>query len=124
LAKSFNHFAKYLLIQTDIADPGPLYGLYLFGDKPAVSYSLRKREQAIDARAIFGQYVNNQTDFNLAGLHTGARVNFANSTGGFVSWQRAIDDNPEPSVTLAGSGNESTAVISYPHQHPISRISP
>jgi hypothetical protein len=123
LPKSFNHFAKYLLIQTDIADPGPLYGLYLFGDKPAVSYSLRKREQAIDARAIFGQYVNNQTDFNLGSLATGARVSSANSTGGYLSWQRAIDDNPETSVTLVGSGNESSAVISYPQQHTISRIS-
>lgn len=123
LAKSFNHFAKYLLIQTDLADPGPVYGLYLFGDKPAVSYSLRKREQAIDARAIFGQYVNNQTDFNLGGLHTGARVSSANSTGGYVAWQRAIDDNPETSITLADSGSESGAVISYPQQHNISRIS-
>ena len=123
LGKSFNHFAKYLLIQTDIADPGPIYGLYVFGDKPAVSYSLRKREQAIDARAIFGQFVNNQTDFNLGGLHTGARVISANSTGGSLSWQRAIDDNPETSVTLAGSGNESGMVISYPQQHTISRIS-
>ena len=123
LARSFNHFAKYLLIQTDIADPGPLYGLYVFGDKPAVSYSLRKRDQAIDARAIFGQYVNNQTDFNLGGLHTGARVSFANATGGYTAWQRAIDDNPETSVTLTGGGNEASAVISYPQQHTISRIS-
>jgi hypothetical protein len=37
LGKSFNHFAKYLLIETDIADPGPVYGLYVFGDKPAVT---------------------------------------------------------------------------------------
>jgi hypothetical protein len=123
LAKSFSHLAKYLLIQTDIADPGPLYGLYVFGDKPAVSYSLHKREQSIDARAIFGQFVNNQTDFNLGGLHTGARVSFANSTGGSLAWQRAIDDNPETSVALSASGNESGMVITYPEQHTISRIS-
>lgn len=123
LSKSFNHFAKYLLIETDIADPGPVYGLYVFGDKPAVSYSLRKREQAIDARAIFGQYVNNQTDFNLGALYSGARVSHANSAGGFLSWQRAIDDNPETSVTLSGSGNESGAVISFDKQHTVSRIS-
>ena len=123
LGKSFNHFAKYLLIQTDLADPGPLYGLYVFGDKPAVSYSLHKREQPIDARAIFGQFVNNQTDFNLGGLHTGARVNFADSTGGYLAWQRAIDDNPETSVTLAASGTESGLVIAYPQPHTISRVS-
>jgi hypothetical protein len=123
LGKSFNHLAKYLLIETDIADPGPLYGLYVYGDKPAVSYSLRRREQAIDSRAIFGQYVNNQTNFNLSGLSTGARVNYANSTGGYASWQRAIDDNPETSVTLSGSGNESSAIISLGDRRNISRIS-
>lgn len=123
LAKSFNHFAKYLLIQTDIADPGPVYGLHVFGDKPAVSYSLQKREQPIDARAIFGQYVNNQTDFNLGSLSAGARVSSANSTGGYISWQRAIDDNPETSLTLAPSTNESGAVIAFNQQHKVSRIS-
>ncbi|MGB8170817.1 MAG: hypothetical protein WCF18_25150 [Chthoniobacteraceae bacterium] len=122
LGKSFNHFAKYLLIQTDVADPGPLYSLYVFGDKPAASYSFRKREQSIDARAIFGQFVNNQTDFNLSALHTGARVSYANSTSGYVAWQRAIDDNPETAVALAGSGNESGAVVSFDKQHTVSRI--
>lgn len=123
LGKSLNHFAKYLLIETDIADPGPLYGLYVFGDKPAVSYSLRKRAQAIDARAIFGQFVNNQTDFNLGALHSGARVSYANSGGASLSWQRAIDDNPETSVPLAGTGNESGAVVSFDQQRTVSRIS-
>ena len=123
LGKSFNHLAKYLLIQTDIADPGPLYSLYVYGDKPAVSYSLRKREQAIDSRAIFGQYVNNQTNFNLGALSSGARVSYANSSGGYVSWQRAIDDNPETSITLTGRGNESSAIISYGERHSISRLS-
>lgn len=121
--KSVNHFAKYVLIQTDIADPGPVYGLYVYGDRPAVDYSLRKREQAIDAHAIFGQYVNNQTDFNMGALYSGARVTYANSSAGYVEWQRAIDDNPETSVTLSGSGNESSAVISYAPEHRISRVS-
>ncbi len=123
LGKSFNHLAKYLLIQTNVTDPGPLYGLYVYGDKPSVSYSLRKREQPIDSHAIFGQYVNNQTNFNLGSLSSGARVNYANSTGGYVSWQRAIDDNPETAVTLAGRGNESSAIIAYGDQNKISRIS-
>ena len=124
LGKSFSQFAKYLLIQTDIADPGPVYGLYVYGDKPAVSYSMRKRDQPIDARAIFGQYVNNQTDFNLGGLYSNTRVTYANTAGGFVSWQRAIDDNPETSVSLAGNaGNEASAVLAYGQPHTISRIS-
>ncbi|HYR57299.1 MAG TPA: hypothetical protein VEO95_01670 [Chthoniobacteraceae bacterium] len=123
IGKPLDHFAKYLLIQTDIADPGPLYGLYVFGDKPAVDYSLRKREQPIDAHAIFGQYVNNQTDFNLGGLYSGARVTQANPGAGYASWQRAIDDNPETAVTLAPSTNESSAVISFGQPRTISRIS-
>jgi hypothetical protein len=50
-------------------------------------------------------------------------VNYANSNAGYVSWQRLIDDNPETSVTLAPTGNESGAVISYPQPHTVSRIS-
>jgi hypothetical protein len=123
LTKGLSHFAKYLLIQTDIADPGPIYGLEVYGDKSSVAYSLRKREQPIDARAIFGQYVNNQTDFNLAALYSGARVTSANSNAGYVGWQRAIDDNPETAVSLSGTTTESGAVISYGETRSISRIS-
>ena len=64
LDKPFTRFAKYLLIETDLATPGPLYSLYVYGEKPATVYSMREREQAIDSRAIFGQYINNQTTFN------------------------------------------------------------
>ena len=110
LAKPFNTFAKYLLIQTDIADPGPIYGLYVYSDKAAVNYNLQKREQSIDARAIFGQYTNNQTGFSLSGLYSGARVSAAETTGGAVSWQRAIDDNPETAVSVP-AGKTTTVAL-------------
>lgn len=122
LTKPFSRFAKYVLIQTDIADPGPLFSMYLYGERPAVDYNLRKREAAIDARAIFGQYVNNKTAFNLNGLYAQGRVTSANSPDGFLPWQKGIDDNPESGVTLSASTNESGAVISYNGTQSISRI--
>ena len=122
LTKPFSRFAKYVLIQTDIADPGPLFSLYLYGERPAVDYSLRKREAAIDARAIFGQYVNNKTAFNLNGIYAQARVSSANSPDGFLPWQKSIDDNPESGLTLNPSTNESGAVISYNGTQTISRV--
>ncbi len=122
LTKPFSRFAKYVLIQTDIADPGPLFSMYLYGERSAVDYNLRKREAAIDARAIFGQYVNNKTAFNLNGLYAQGRVTSANAPDGFLPWQKAIDDNPESGLTLNASTNESGAVIAYNGTQSISRI--
>ena len=122
LTKPFSRFAKYVLVQTDIADPGPLFSMYLYGERPAVDYNLRKREAPIDARAIFGQYVNNKTAFNLNGLYAQGRVSGANSPDGFVPWQKSIDDNPESGLTLNASTNESGAVISYNGVQSLSRI--
>lgn len=123
LSRPFSRLTKYLLIETDIAEPGPLYSLYLYGEKPAVSFTLRKREQPIDARAVFGPYVNDQTNFNVTGLYASGRVAYANSPEGFLSWQKAIDDNPETGVTLAGSTSEAGAVIALGGQRYVSRIS-
>lgn len=122
LAKPFSRFAKYVLIQTDIADPGPLFSVYLYGERPAVDYSLRKRETAIDARAIFGQFVNNKTAFNLNGLYAQGRVSSANSPEGFLPWQRGIDDNPESGITISASTSESGAVIAYGGTQSVSRV--
>ena len=79
LARPFGRLAKYVLIETNIADPGPMFSLYVYGSKPAVSYDLRQRAQAIDTAAIFGQHVNNQTTFNRSGLYARGRVDYANS---------------------------------------------
>lgn len=123
MAKPFSRFAKYLLIETEIADPGPVYSLNVYGDKPAVSYKLQKRAASIDARAIFGQYINNQTTFNTAGLYTGGRVSYANSPDGYTAWQKLIDDNPESSLTVAASTKESGIVLDYGKDTTISRLS-
>ena len=121
--KPFTRFAKYILIETDLANPGPLYSLYVYGEKPATIYTTREREQPIDARAIFGQYVNNQTTFNSNGLYGHSTITYANSPDGSTAWQKAIDDNPESAVALAGSTNEPSAVISYGAPQSLSRVS-
>jgi hypothetical protein len=123
LDKPFTRFAKYILIETDLANPGPLYSLYVYGEKPATIYTTREREQPIDARAIFGQYVNNQTTFNSNGLYGNSTITYANSPDGSTAWQKAIDDNPESAVALAGSTSEPSAVISYGAPQSLSRVS-
>jgi hypothetical protein len=123
LDKPFTRFAKYILIETDLANPGPLYSLYVYGEKPATIYTMREREQPIDSRAIFGQYVNNQTTFNASGLYAGSSVAYANSPDGSTSWQKAVDDNPGTGVTLGGSNTDASAVIRFGSPQSISRVS-
>jgi len=123
VARPFNKLAKYVLIETDIADPGPMYSLYVYGSKPAISYDLRQRVQTIDTAAIFGQHVNNQTTFNLGGLYAKGRVDYANSPDGFTAWQRAIDDNPDSALKVLPSTNEAGAVFRLDGSQTLSRIS-
>ena len=122
LASPFSRLTKYVLIETNIGDPRPIFSLNLYGDKPASAYTLHKRAQPIDSHAIFGQYVNQKTAFNLNGIYAQGRVTYANSPDGFLSWQKGIDDNPESSVTIASSTQESGAVVQYGGPQTISRI--
>jgi hypothetical protein len=122
LDKPFTRFAKYILIETDLSNPGPLYSLYLYGEKPATIYSMHEREQPIDSRAIFGQYINNQTTFNANALYANGTVSYANSPDGSTAWQKAIDDNPESVVALAGSVSEPSAVLQYGSPQSVSRL--
>src|SRR5206468_7725153 len=122
LAKPFSRYAKYILIETDLADPGPIYSLNIYGEKPAVSYTLRRREQSIDARAIFGQYINDKTSFNANGLYAQGTVSYANSPDGSFAWHKAIDDNPETGVAISGSTSEPGFVVRYGIEQSISRI--
>jgi hypothetical protein len=122
LSKPFSRFAKYLLIETEIADPGPLFSLYVYGERTAVSYDLRNREQAIDTRSIFGPYVNSQTAFSTSALYAQGRVSYANAGDGSLAWQKAVDDNPESGMTLAPSTTEAGAVVSFGTRRPVSRV--
>jgi hypothetical protein len=122
LDKPFTRFAKYILIETDIAQPGPVYSLQVYGEKPATIYSMREREQPIDSRAIFGQYINAQTTFNANGLYAGGTVSYANSPDGSTAWQKAIDDNPETGVAILGSTTEPGAVFRFGSPQSVSRV--
>ena len=122
LARPFNKLAKYILIETNIADPGPMFGLYVYGSKAAVSYDLRKRDQAIDTRSIYGPHVNAQTTFNLDGLYAKGRVDYANSPDSYTAWQRAIDDNPESALKVLPSTTEAGAVIRLDGSRTLSRV--
>lgn len=122
LAKPFSRFAKYLLIETDIADPGPVFSLYVYGDRPAVAYQLRKRDTAVDTKSIFGPYLNNQTSLSVSALYSRARVTYATAPDGFLAWQKAIDDNPESSLALSASTNNSGAVVKFDSKRSITRV--
>ena len=122
LAQPFSRFAKYLLIETDIADPGPLFSLYVYGDRPSVSYQLRKRETPIDTRAIFGPYVNNSQTFSIAALYAHSSVSYAASSGSSLSWQRAIDENPESGVSIMPTTDEAGLVLKLASGHQVSRF--
>ena len=118
----FSRFAKYLLIETDIADPGPLFGLYVYGDRPAVNYQLHKREAAIDTHAIFGPYVNAATTYSVSALYAHSTVSYANASGGFASWQKAIDENPESSVNILPTTDEAGMVVKLAAGHQLGRF--
>jgi hypothetical protein len=123
LAKPFSRFAKYFLIETNIADPSPWYSLYIYGDKPAISYHIQKRAQSVDTRSIFGPFLNDQTAFNLSSIYGKARVIFANTSDNPVSLQKFIDDNPESNLTLAPSKSESGLIVRYGQDRNIQRLS-
>ncbi len=122
LAKGFSRIAKYVLIETDIADPGPLFSLYVYGDRAAVNYDLRKRETPINIHAIFGPYVNDRVSYNVAGLYAHSAVTQASSPEGFLSWQKAIDDNPESSLTILPTTSESGLTIQLGTSHRVNRF--
>lgn len=122
LAQPFSRFAKYVLIETDIADPGSLFSLYVYGDRPAVSYQLRKRETPIDTRAIFGPYVNNSQTFSIAALYAHSTVSYAASSGSPLSWQRAIDENPESGVSILPTTDDAGLVLKLASGHQVSRL--
>jgi hypothetical protein len=121
LGKSFARLAKYLLIETNLSDPGPVYSLYVYGDRPAVDYTIASREQPIDARAHFGPYVNETTTFSVSSLYARSRVHPQEGVGDFTELQKAIDDNPETFVTVGGTQPPVLEVRS-PEPRSISRV--
>ncbi len=123
MERPFSRFAKYLLIEADLKEAGPLYSLHLFGERPAVSYRLEKRTQSVDMRSLLGPYTNPQTSINLSSLSASARVVQSNPDEGFVPSQKAVDDNPESELSIAPSTSQPGIVIKYSAPQDIDRIS-
>lgn len=102
LGKTFSRAAKYILIETDISDPGPVYSLYVYGNRPAVAYDIRNREQPIETREAFGPYTNDATAFNVASLYGKTFAQPQEGQASLTDLQKIIDDNPETYITLGG----------------------
>ena len=121
LSRDFSRVSKYILLETDAANPGPVYSVYLYSHKPAVAYEVKKRGEAIQPKSVFGPYVNEATAFNVAGLYAHGEVTAASEGTELVSLQKAIDDNPETSISIAPGDKPTT--IHLDRQHSISRVS-
>lgn len=123
LPRPINKYAKYLLIETNIADSGSIYSLNVFGERSAASTAILKRAQSVDVKPLLGDFVNNQTAFNMAGIYAKGAVTYANAGGANATWQRAIDDDPETSISIKPSTAESGMVVRFDGVHPLSRLS-
>lgn len=122
LAKPFTRLSKYILVETNIAEPGPIYSFYLYGERPAVAYQLIKRDQPIDVKAIFGPFVNEQTAFSRAALYAGGRVAFSTESASYTSWQKLIDENPESVVSIAPTKDDAGLVLRLADKQAITRL--
>jgi hypothetical protein len=123
LARPINKYAKYLLIETNIADPSPIYSLNVFSERTAASTAIVTRPQPVDVKPLLGEFVNNQTAFNMAGIYAKAAVTYANSGGSENNWQRAIDDDPETLLNVKTSTAESGMVLRFDGAQPFTRLS-
>ncbi len=123
LANGINKTGKFVLIETNIADPGPIYSLYLYGEKSAASEGIVQRTQAADVRSLVGEFSNNQTAFSVSSLYAGARVSYASGGGSATAWQRAIDDNPETFTAVHASPKESGMIVKFNEPKSVSRLS-
>jgi hypothetical protein len=123
LTRPINKYAKYLLIETNIADPSPIYSLNVFGERTSASTAIVTRPQPVDVKPLLGEFVNNQTAFNMAGIYAKAAVTYANSGGSENSWQRAIDDDPETLLNVKTSTAESGLVLRFDGAQPFTRLS-
>lgn len=119
LSRDFSKTAKFVLIETSVADPGPVYSIYLYSHKPAVSYQVARRSTAINSREVFGPYENEATALNSAGLYAHSTIVSEDSTDK-VGLQQAIDDNPATAITVAPGGKPT--VIRYDQPRMVSRV--
>jgi hypothetical protein len=120
---ALNKTGKYVLIESDIAQPSAIYSLYVYGARSAATESIVKREKPVDYRALLGPYVNDATSFNVSSIYAKAEVTYANAGGNISTWQRAIDDNPESLLSVKPSTTESGLVAKLDVVQPLTRVS-
>jgi hypothetical protein len=120
LSRDFSKVAKFVLLETSVPDPGPVYSIYLYSHKPAVNYQVTRRERAINSREVFGPYENESTAVNSAGLYAHSTIAQSGDTTDAVTLQRAIDDNPATAITVAPGGKPT--VIRYDQPRMVSRV--
>jgi len=120
LSRDFSRVSKYILLETNAENPGPVYSVYLYSHKPAVAYEVKKRDEAIQPKAVFGPYVNEATAFNVAGLYAHSEVTGGSEGADITPLQKAIDDNPETSISIAPGDKPTT--VRLDRQHSISRV--
>lgn len=123
LAHPFSRLSKYILIETNIADPGPVYSVNVYGERPATAFQVVKRDQAIDVKSLFGSYVNEPTALNRASLYAGGRVTFSTDGSNPTGWQKAIDENPESAVSIAPTKDDAGFVAKFADKQTITRLS-
>lgn len=122
LEKSFNRQAKVLLLETNIANPGPIFSLYAYGSRAAANDSIQHRAKPVDVATTFGEFVNQQTSFNVSSIYAGARTTFNNASASQLAWQNALDENPE-TATLLKAGTDSSMVVNFGEGRTVSRMS-
>jgi hypothetical protein len=123
LDRPFSRLSKYLLIETDFSQSGPIYSLYLYGEKSAVAYNLEKRDGSADVHAAYGKFVNDQTAINESALYANGRVTSSNGAESPVNLQRAIDDNPETVVSVSPSATDNGMVVRFAQGRSVNRVS-
>lgn len=121
LPKNFNRQAKYLLIETNIAAPGPIFSLYAYGQRSAANEAITKRAEKIDVASL-GEFVNEQTSFNVSSIYSQGRVTYNNGSAAPVGWQKAIDDNAETFATVKSS-TDAGMVVNFGDSRTVSRLS-
>ncbi len=122
LAKSFNRQAKFILVETNIANPAPIFSFYAYGTRAAANDAIQPRATALDVQAVFGDFVNHQTSFNVASIYGGAKATYGNGSASQLDWQKALDENPESAAVLK-SGTDSSLVVNLGEGRTVSRMS-
>ena len=76
-------------------------------------------------RALVGSddaYVNAATTYSVSALYAHSTVSYANASGGYASWQKAIDENPESSINIQPTTDEAGMALKLATGHQLGRF--